>query len=73
MIFFDGEIYENNMRDKLLADFESRICDTLNIESLSAERVILAAEKIIADIENGAFDDIISELDVDNTDHYKRL
>lgn len=73
MIFFDGEIYENDMRDKLLADFESRICDTLSIESLSAERVILAAEKIIADIENGAFDDIISELNVDNTDHYKRL
>ena len=26
MIFFDGEIYENDMCDKLLARFEDRIC-----------------------------------------------
>ena len=73
MIFFDGEIYENDMRDKLLARFEDRICDTLGNCQLSAEQVILAAEKISADIENGTFDDIISGLDVDNTDYYKQL
>lgn len=73
MIFFDGEIYENDMRDKLLADFESKICDTLSNNKLSAEKVMLAAEKISADIENGAFDDMISGLDVDNADHFKRL
>ena len=46
MIFFDGEIYENDMCDKLLARFEDRICDTLGNCRLSAEQVMLAAEKI---------------------------
>ena len=58
MIFFDGEIYENDMCDKLLARFEDRICDTLGNCRLSAKQVMLAAEKISTDIENGAFDDV---------------
>ena len=48
MIFFDGEIYENDMCDKLLARFEYRICDTLGNCRLSAKQVMLAAEKISA-------------------------
>lgn len=51
MIFFDGEIYENDMCDKLLARFEDRICDTLGNCRLSAKQVMLAAEKISTDIE----------------------
>lgn len=73
MIFFDGEIYENDMCDKLLARFEDRICDTLGNCRLSAEQVMLAAEKISADIENGAFDDMLSTLDVENVSYYKQL
>lgn len=73
MIFFDGEIYENDMRDKLIFRFEDVICETLGSNKLSAEKVITAAEKIGADIENGAFDDMISELDVDDIGYYKRL
>lgn len=73
MIFFDGEIYENDMCDKLLARFEDRICDTLGNCRLSAEQVMLAAEKISADIENGAFDDMLSALDVENVSYYKQL
>lgn len=45
MIFFDGEIYENDMCDKLLARFEDRICDTLGNCRISAKQVLLAAEK----------------------------
>lgn len=73
MIFFDGEIYENDMCDRLLAHFEDRICDTLGGESLSAEKVILAAERISADIKDGIFDDIITQLDVDDVGYYKKL
>ena len=60
MIFFDGEIYENDMCDKLLSRFEDRICDTLGNCRLSAKQVMLAAEKISTDIENGAFDDMLT-------------
>ena len=73
MIFFDGEIYENDMCDKLLARFEDRICDTLGNCRLSAKQVMLAAEKISTDIENGAFDDMLSALDVENVNYYKQL
>lgn len=73
MIFFDGEIYENDMCDKLLARFEDRICDTLGNCRLSAKQVMLAAEKISTDIENGAFDDMLSALDVENVSYYKQL
>lgn len=73
MIFFDGEIYENDMCDKLLARFEDRICDTLGNCRLSAQQVMLAAEKISTDIENGAFDDMLSALDVENVSYYKQL
>ena len=73
MIFFDGEIYENDMCDKLLARFEDRICDTLGNCRLSAKQVMLAAEKISTDIENGAFDDMLTALDVENVSYYKQL
>ena len=73
MIFFDGEIYENDMCDKLLSRFEDRICDTLGNYRLSAKQVMLAAEKISTDIENGAFDDMLSTLDVENVSYYKQL
>lgn len=73
MIFFDGEIYENDMCDKLSDRFEDRICDTLGNCRLSANQVMLAAEKISTDIENGAFDDMLSALDVENVSYYKQL
>ena len=40
---------------------------------LSAKQVMLAAEKISTDIENGAFDDMLSALDVENVSYYKQL
>lgn len=73
MIIAQGKIYPSEQQDKILAEAEKRINETLAAKTLSAETVISAIDRLGREIGRGAFDDIINALPVDDPARYKTM
>lgn len=73
MIIARGKIYPSEDQDRILAEAEESINETLAAKSLSSEIVISAIDKLGREIEHGIFDDKISALPVDDPAHYKAM
>ncbi len=73
MIIARGKIYPSEAQDKILAEAEEHINETLATKTLPPETVISAIDKLGRDIERGVFDDRINALPVDDSAHYKAL
>ncbi len=73
MIFAHGKIYPSEEQDKILAEAEEQINQTLTAKTLPPETVISAIDRLGRDIERGVFDDRINALPVDDPAHYKAL
>lgn len=73
MIIAHGKIYPSEEQDKILAESEEQINQTLAAKTLPPETVISAIDRLGRDIERGFFDDRISALPVDDPAHYKAM
>ncbi len=73
MIIAHGKIYPSEEQDKILAEAEEQINETLASKTLPPETVISAIDRLGRDIERGVFDDRINALPVDDPAHYKAL
>ncbi len=73
MIIARGKIYPSEAQDKILAEAEEQINETLATKTLPPETVISAIDRLGRDIERGVFDDRINALPVDDPAHYKAL
>lgn len=73
MIIARGKIYPSEDQDKILAEAEEHINQTLAAKTLPPEIVISAIDRLGRDIERGVFDDRINALPVDDPAHYKAL
>jgi len=73
MIIASGKIYPSEEQDKILAEAEEQINQTLASKTLSPETVISAIDRLGRDIERGVFDDRINALPVDDPAHYKAM
>ncbi len=73
MIIAQGKIYPSEQQDKILAEADGHINETLAAKKLRAETVISAIDKLGCEIEKGIFDDRINALPVDNPAHYKAM
>lgn len=71
MIIARGKIYPSEDQDRILAEAEEQINQTLASETLRTETVISAIDRLGRDIERGLFDDRINALPVDDPAHYK--
>lgn len=73
MIIAQGKIYPSEQQDRILAETEEHINETLAAKTLSAETVISAIDRLGREIERGVFDDRINALPVDDPAHYKAM
>lgn len=73
MIIAQGNIYPSERQDKILAEAEEHINETLAEKTLSAETVISAIDRLGREIEHGVFDERINALPVDDPAHYKAM
>lgn len=73
MIIARGKIYPSEQQDRILAEAEEHINETIALKTLSAEVVISAIDRLGREIEHGIFDDRISVLPVDDPAHYKEM
>lgn len=73
MIIARGKIYPSEQQDRILAEAEGHINETIALKTLSAEVVISAIDRLGREIERGAFDDRINALPVDDPAHYKKM
>lgn len=73
MIIANGMIRPSEEQEDILAGMEARINETLAAQTLSSQTVIDAIDRLGREIENGAFDDRINALPVDDPAHYKNM
>ena len=71
MIIAQGKIFHSEQQDRILAEAEEHINETLAAKTLSAETVISAIDRLGREIECGVFDERINALPVDDPSHYK--
>lgn len=73
MILAQGKLYSSKEQDRILSEMERNINRTLSEPPLKAQTVISAVDSLGRDIGEGKYDDIISNLPVDDPQRYKAL
>lgn len=73
MIFAHGKIYPSEEQDRILAEAEERICRTLAEKELLPQVVVSAIDRLGREIAQGAFDERLRALPVEDPARYKAM